>query len=105
MKFMLRIFGTWFLGLALVLIVVDGVKTLATQAVTVTSLAEMWGGLHATSWTAVSEAVVAFFTTLSAQQVALNVFGWPGWVIFGCAGLVFLLLGRQSAKKRYIETY
>lgn len=105
MKFILRVFGTWFLGLALVLVIIDSAKTLAASAFTTTSLPEMWSAFHAASWAAVSEAVAGMVTSVSGQDMTQYVFNWPGWVVFGGAGLVLLLLGRQGSNKRYIATY
>jgi hypothetical protein len=105
MKFLLRVLGTWFLGLALVLLIVDGAKTLAANAFTMTSFAEMWSSLHQASWDGMSAWMTDAFAPVSGQAIAGAVFAWPSWVIFGCIGAAFLILGRQRMTKRYIKTY
>ena len=105
MKFILRVLGTWFLGLALVLVIVDGAKSLAANTITTTSLAETWNSMHAASWAAVNEAMAGAFASVSWQEIVQYVFACPGWAIFGGAGLVLLLLGRRRMRKQYIATY
>lgn len=106
MKFLLRVVGTWFLGLALVLVIIDGVKTLAAKTIVVTPLATTWGELHAASWTAASAAIAGLFEGLPAGPDAVQyLFSLPAWFVFILIGVIFLLLGRQHAAKRYIATY
>ena len=105
MKLMLRVFGTWFVGLALVLVIIDGAKTFAANTVTTTSLAEMWNSLHAASWAAASDTVISLSEQISGQNFAEGFFGWPGWLIFGCFGALFLILGRQKLARRYLTPY
>lgn len=104
MKFVLRVLGIWFVGLALVLVVVDGTKTLAANALTMTSLAETWRGIHDESWAAVSATLIDTAASATGRAMVEHVFAWPSWAIFGGAGVVLLLLGRQRGRREYIAT-
>ncbi len=104
MKFVLRVCGTWLVGLALVLIVVDGAKTLAANALTMTSLAEMWRGIDAESWAAVSGTLMETAASATGRAMIEQVFAWPSWAIFGVAGVLLLILGRQRRRRDYIAT-
>lgn len=104
MKFILRIVGTWFLGLAAVLIVIDGTKTLATNAIVTTSVADTWASLHAASWTTVSEWIIGGIAPVFGAGVALFLFAWPGWLFAGLLGVGFLVVGRQRMRRNYIQT-
>ena len=106
MKFILRILGTWFLGLALVLVIIDGAKTLAANAIVITPLANTWNELHAASWATVSSAITGAFEGLPAgPDTAEYLFSVPAWGIFTLFGVIFLLLGRQRSTTTFVATY
>lgn len=107
MKFLLRVIGTWFLGLALVLTIIDGAKTLAGSALAITPLAKTWSDVHADSWNALLEYLA---TTLAAYPQALEAvklfFSMPSWGVFAFVGLLLLILGRRRRRSdRFVETY
>lgn len=105
MKFILRVTGTWFIGLALVLLIIDGAKTLAANALTMTSLAENWSSLDAASWLATNKALADLLPGTASSGVFTFMSNAPSWAIFGIAGLLLLLIGRPGVKKRYVATY
>jgi len=105
MKFILRILGTWFCGLALVLIIVDGAKTLAANALVMTSLAETWSSLHLASWTQANHTLMTILPEIAGKNLTIHIMSCPSWVIFGILGLLFLLAGRAPTQKRYVATY
>jgi len=104
MKFILRVAGTWLLGLSLILVVIDGTKTLATGALTITSLAETWRGFHIDSWEPAQQAILDLVAPISGETYAKYFLEWPSWAILGVFGILLLLAGRRRAGKSYIET-
>ena len=104
MKFILRVAGTWLLGLSLILVVIDATKTLTTKALTITSLAETWRSFHAASWEQGQQAILDLVAPISGEIYAEYLLDWPGWVIFGVLGILLLLAGRQRTGTSYIET-
>jgi hypothetical protein len=103
MKFVLRVFGTWMIALAVILIVVDGTKSLAANAPVLTSVASLWQSLHAESWTAVESFIVSYLVPFSAGGLAYAVLSVPGWALSGGIGLVALFIGRKRRKPVYAD--
>lgn len=100
MGLVLRILGTWALGLALVLAVIDGTKSLAENAFVFTSVRDLWVWLAPGNW-AVVEAKIGTWPLFAAQgaQMAL---GWPGWAVAGGLGIFLLFLGRRPRRPGYV---
>lgn len=99
MRFLMRLFGTWFLGAALILIIIDGTKSLAANGLMTTSLAETWMSMHAQSFDTVTR--LAADNGLSAVWAFVNstVLGWPGFLVVGIPGLLLAFLGRSRTSQ------
>lgn len=104
MRYIVRVVSTWFLGLALILLIVDGTRSLAANAVVMTPLAESWQSVHAASWEVVYDGLANAMPPLSGQFADL-VFSWPGWIIFSVLGILFALAGHKRARVAYVETF
>lgn len=102
MKTLLRIIGTWMLGLAIVLIVVDGTRSLAADHVTLTPLSEIWAGIDKTSWAFCQNVIAEHLAPWGGDIVTNVILGWPGWVIAGVLGLVCLVVGRKHRRNTYV---
>lgn len=101
MKFVLRLLATWLVGIALVLLIVDGTRTLAANAFVYTSLNETWQGLNPASLEGFREAIVtrmhpAVWASLIGPFLSL-----PGWGLFGVPGLLLAFAGSKRAPRRY----
>ena len=103
MRLILRIAGTWLIGLALVLLVIDGTKSLGANALVYTSLADLWTQVHPPSLAAVE----AFFDSrffADLLDVALKaVLEYPAFAVFGLPGIVLALLGRAPRRERFLR--
>lgn len=103
MRLILRIIGTWLIGLALVLLVIDGTKSLGANALIFTALSDLWMQVHPPSL----DAVKAFFDSrffadlLDAALAA--VLSYPAFAVFGIPGIVLALLGRKPRRDRYLR--
>jgi len=103
MRLVLRILGTWLIGLALILLVIDGTKSLAANALVFASLGEVWTQLHTPSL----EAVTNFFESrffadlLDAAMRALLTY--PAFAVLGVPGIVIALLGRRPRRERFLR--
>lgn len=104
MKAVLRVLGTWLLGLALVLIIMDGTKSLAANALVVTPLDTLWGGLHAQSFAALQAWIATYLAPWRGDVLAYWLLGLPGFIVTGVLGLLLLIAGREKRARRYIET-
>ena len=103
MRLVFRIAGTWLIGLAFVLLVVDGTKSLAANGVILTTLGDAWSGLHRSSlvaFGALSEGQV--FTGLF-DQVLTQALTWPAFAVAGVPGILLLLLGRVPHRERFLR--
>lgn len=103
MRLVLRILGTWLVGLALVLAVIDGTKSLGASRLVLTSLAETWTGVNPASLLAVQ----AFFDSryfadlLDGTMAAL--LSYPAFAVIAVPGILLALLGRTPRRERYIQ--
>lgn len=103
MRLILRIAGTWLIGLAVILLVVDGTKSLGANALTYTSLADLWMQIHQPSL----DAVQAFFESrffADLLDVAFKaVLEYPAFAVFGIPGILLALMGRKPSRERFLR--
>lgn len=103
MRLILRVLGTWLIALALVLLVIDGTKSLGANALVFTSLLDLWKQVHAPSL----EAVSGFFESryfadlLDAAMAA--VLSYPAFAVFGLPGIMLALMGRKPRRERFVR--
>lgn len=103
MKFLMRMAGTWLLGLSMVLVVIDGTKVLASGSWTTTSLSALWATLDPTGWQMFSGGVAGWPAPVAQFALALSTS--PGWAVMGFAALLLLLAGRPRERRMYAEVY
>nr|WP_295889982.1 hypothetical protein [uncultured Devosia sp.] len=104
MRLVLRIAGTWLIGLALVLLVVDGTKSLGANALIYTSLADLWTQVHPPSLETVETFFESRFFADLLDAALKAVLGYPAFAVFGIAGIVLALAGRKPRRERYLRT-
>ena len=105
MKFLLRVLGTWSLGLALILLVIDGNKSLEANAFVATPLADLWVQFNPQSWAAVEGFVADNLAPLGLEGLALAVLSWPGIAVFAGLGILLIFVGRRRGQARYVQTH
>lgn len=103
MRLILRVLGTWLIGLALVLLVVDGTKSLGANGLVFTSLDDLWTSVHPASL----ESVRGFFASRFFEDLldaVLNaVLGYPAFAVFGVPGVFLALLGRKPRRELFLR--
>ncbi len=103
MRLILRVLGTWLIGLALVLIVIDGTKSLGGNALVFTSLSDVWIQIHQPSLYGIKE----FFSSRFFADLLDAAFGallsYPAFAVFGVPGIVLALLGRKPRRERFLR--
>ncbi len=99
MRFLLRLVGTWLLGMALVLVIIDGTKSLAANALVVTSLSESWRMVHAPSLAGFEQWIFTGPAKIAWEAVIAPALNWPGWAVLGLAGIVLAFLGRLKGNR------
>ena len=103
MRLILRVLGTWLIGLALVLLVVDGTKSLGANALVFTSLADLWTSVHPPSLAAVSSFFESRFFAALLDLALKAVLNYPAFAVFGLPGVVLALLGRKPRRERFLR--
>ncbi|KQX38278.1 hypothetical protein ASD04_11770 [Devosia sp. Root436] len=103
MRLVLRITGTWLIGLALVLLVIDGTKSLGANGLVYTSLADLWTQIHPPSLAAVAAFFESRFFADLLDAALKAVLDYPAFAVFGVPGIVLALLGRKPRRERYLR--
>lgn len=101
---MLRVLGAWSLILAMVIVTIDGTKSLASgegQWIA-TPLGEHWFKLHAPSLNTAQAAIERYVDPLIWDPVIVSLLLAPSWIVFAVLGLLLYWLGR---KRRRIDMY
>ncbi|SMQ85685.1 hypothetical protein SAMN06295905_2974 [Devosia lucknowensis] len=103
MRLLLRILGTWLIGLALIYLVIDGTKSLAANAFVFTSLGQAWTQLHAPSLEATQAFLDSrFFADLLG--VALEaLLTYPVFAVLAVPGIILALMGRRPQRDRFLR--
>ena len=103
MRLILRIAGTWLIGLALVLLVVDGTKSLGANALVFTSLSELWMQFHPPSLVAVQSFFESRFFAALLDAALKATLTYPAFAVIGIPGIVLALAGRKPRRERYLR--
>lgn len=102
MGMLLRIVGLWLLGLALILLVIDGTRMLAANAFVMTPLAETWDNLLPETLAGLEALLVQNLHPALWDPTLTTILAWPGWVVFGVAGLLLAFIGRRRHRRSLI---
>ncbi|WEK03903.1 MAG: hypothetical protein P0Y65_17175 [Candidatus Devosia phytovorans] len=103
MRLILRIAGTWLIGLAVVLLVIDGTKSLGANGLVFTSLADLWTSVHQGSLIALQGFFAErFFADLlgAALEAVLDT---PAFAVAGVPGVVLALMGRTRRREQFLR--
>lgn len=95
MRFVLRLLGTWLLGVALILIIIDGTKTLAADGIVLTSLSDAWAMLHAPSLAETAQWMADNGLGGLWNLITSTVLAWPGILVTGIPGVLLAVAGRS----------
>jgi len=103
MRLLFRLIGTWLLGIALILLIIDGTRSLAANAIIFTPLGETWLSLHPQSL-ADTRAFLGtrFFGPLLDNAVTF-VLGLPGWLVLSLPGAFIAWLGRTRRARVFVR--
>ena len=103
MRLVLRILGTWLVGLALVLAVIDGTKSLGASRLVLTSLAQSWTSISPDSLAAVEAFFDSRYFADLLDGVMAALLSYPAFAVIGVPGIVLALLGRAPRRERYLR--
>ncbi len=98
MSFLLRIIGIWMLGMSVVLLVMDGTKSLAASNIVTTSIGNIWILAHAESLSWLQQVSTQGSLRIVWEVIGISMLEWPGWIIFGLPGVFLIFAGRDKSR-------
>ena len=103
MRLILRLLGTWLVGVALILLIIDGTRSLGANAVVVTSLGDTWTSLHAQSLEQLRAFLSSRFFGPLLDVVVTAVLTYPAWAVLGIPGIFIAWLGRSKRMRVFVK--
>ncbi|HEX4297007.1 MAG TPA: hypothetical protein VHZ56_03225 [Devosia sp.] len=103
MRLLLRIVGTLLIACAVILLIIDGTKSLGSNAIVLTPLGDFWTQINAQSL----ETVKGFFATRLfgplLETVVSALLGFPGWAVIGVPGILLAWAGRSRRERVFLR--
>jgi hypothetical protein len=103
MRFILRLIGTWFIGMAVILIIIDGTKSLGANALVMTSLGDTWSAISAASLEQTRAFIDTRFFGPVLDPVLGLLLGWPGFAVLGVPGILLAVAGRSRRSRLFVR--
>ncbi len=94
-RFLFRSLGFIAIAAAFLLVIYDGTKSIAGNAVFITSVRNLWDTLHAASLQALRPLIEGNLGRFAWDPVFTGFLNTPSWAVLGLLGIVFILLGRK----------
>lgn len=98
--FLIRLIGIWLMVIAVVALVVDGTKSLASARLIWTSLGEQWALTSTKSLEATQMFIVNNLHSIIWDPIIYAILLWPSWAIIGLLGLFFYWIARKRHQTR-----
>ncbi|MCT4655467.1 MAG: hypothetical protein N4A65_06635 [Cohaesibacter sp.] len=98
-RFLLTLAGLWTCALALLALVLDGVRSIAADAVIIKSLGETWFQLDNASLNLAQAVIQRNLHPLIWDPAMQWLLTLPAWLIAGLVGLLLIFLGRKRRPK------
>jgi len=95
MRLLLRIIGTLLIACAVILVIIDGTKSLGANAIVITPLRDSWTQMHPQSLAAVHDFLTSRLFGPVLQPAVEALLGCPGWAVIGVPGLLLAWAGRS----------
>jgi len=103
MRLILRVLGTWMLAMAVILIVIDGTKSLGANTIITTTLGDTWTGLNASSLAAVKGFIDTRFFGPLLEPLLTALLASPGFAVLGIPGIALTYIGRPRRSRRFVK--
>lgn len=103
MRLLLRVVGTLLIACAVILLIIDGTKSLAASAFVFTPLADTWTQISAQSLASVREFLSTRFFGPVLDVAVEFIVGLPGWAVLGVPGIVLAWAGRSRRTRVYLR--
>lgn len=103
MRLFLRIIGTLLIACAVILVIIDGTKSLGANGLVFTPLGETWTQMHPQSLDAVKQFLTSRLFGPVLEPVVVGVLALPGWAVIGLPGLLLAWAGRSRRVRMFIR--
>jgi hypothetical protein len=94
-RFLLRFLGLVFLAAAFLLVIYDGMKSIAGNGLALTTIRMLWETFNAASLQALQPLIEGKVGRFAWDPVFTSLLSAPSWAVLGVLGIVFMLLGRK----------
>ena len=94
-RFLFRFIGLFCLAAAFVLVIYDGTKSIAGNALSLTTVRALWELINAGSLAKVKPLIDHYAGGLLWDPVMLSILAAPAWALLGLFGILLLILGRK----------
>jgi hypothetical protein len=94
-RFFLRMIGLFSLAAAFILVIYDGTKSIASNAVILTSVRALWDALNAASLASLQPLLERSAVPSLWDPVFTTFLSWPSWAVLAVLGIVLIVLGRR----------
>lgn len=103
MRLLLRVLGTLLIACAVILLIIDGTKTLGANALVLTSLSDTWTQIHLSSLETVKQFLGSRLFGPLLESVVTAILGFPGWAVIGLPGLLLAWAGRSRRERMFLR--
>jgi hypothetical protein len=103
MRLLLRIVGTTLLAAALILLILDGTRSLGESRLVMTSLGATWETVNAESLAQLRAFLATRFFGPLLESVVNAILGFPGWAVIGLPGILLAWLGRSKRTRVFVK--
>lgn len=103
MRLVLRIVGTLLIALAVILLIIDGTKSLAANGLVLTPLEDTWTAISPDSLAALREFLATRFFGPVLETVVTAILSCPGWAVIGVPGLLLAWAGRSRRERIFLR--
>ncbi|MGB7257655.1 MAG: hypothetical protein ACRECC_00880 [Pseudolabrys sp.] len=94
-RFLFRFLGLLCLAGAFILVIYDGMKSIAGNAVFITNVRALWDIINASSLQSLKPLVETRIGPWAWDPIVVTALTWPSWAVLGVFGIVLIMLGRK----------
>ncbi|MGC1465135.1 MAG: hypothetical protein WA792_05330 [Pseudolabrys sp.] len=95
-RFLFRFLGLLCLAAAFILVIYDGMKSIAGNAVYFTNVQVLWDIINAASLQNLKPLVETKIGPWAWDPILVTALTWPSWAVLGVLGILLIMLGRKK---------
>jgi hypothetical protein len=94
-RFLFRAIGFFALAAAFLLVIYDGTKSIAGNAIFITTVRNLWDTINAASLQSLKPLIEGRLGPYAWDPVFAYFLNAPSWAVLGIFGIILILLGRK----------